>query len=267
MTLQGNLSDLPLVDLVQVLALQNRTGILSINHDYSQGQVCFSKSQIYSAFVHLQNPGSRPVTLQGEEAICELMDWPEGQFSFEISAGLPSARNVFVNWDYLILEQCRRHDEKARLQEPNQMVNVIPRLSPNPPSQAEITLDLEEWQVLLQINGNSTLDEISNRIQKPLNKIVELVQKLEKRNLIHLSPAWVEAEVKVLNHNDNPVIGNLPAPQAISFTPPAPRWSGPVLSNPLVAAQPVPVGAGVAAAKPKVQKGLLSNIMARIRGL
>ncbi len=283
MSLQGTLSDLPLIDLMQVLTLQNKTGILSISRNFSQAQVCFTKSKLYSAYVHHTGQKGRMVVRQGEDALYDLLEWPDGQFVFELSPAIPAEQNVHQSWDFIILEQCRREDEQLNKQQKiTQIAHLRPRVSANPPAQAEITLNLDDWQVLLQIDGRQTVEAIANKLRLDLNVVVERVQKLVNYNLVELHEAepaalptaqgreigrymQVPTEHYQSDYNqgaytDNQVNYYTPPPP-----PPGPRWVGPVLSRELVT-----VGSNESqqpASKPKVQRGLLSGIIARIRGL
>ncbi len=189
MSLQGNLVDLPLIDLVQVLTLQNKTGVLSISRDFSQAQVAFGKSRIYSAFVHHNEQNGHPVYKQGEDALYDLLEWPDGQFTFELTNALPNVENVQQKWDYMILEHCRRHDELEQKQRQGELLSSRPRLIPNPPAQAEITLDLEQWRILFQINGLLSLQEIATNTRQDPEEVVRIVGKLAKKGLIELDVA------------------------------------------------------------------------------
>ena len=258
MALQGNLGDLPLIDLVQVLSLQNKTGVLSVNRDFSQAQVCFSKSKIYSAFVHHARSKGQMINRQGEDALYDLLGWQDGQFVFELTSMLPADQNVHATWDYIVLEQCRREDEHE--QNVSYLGSLCPQLSLNPPGQAEITLNLDEWQVLLQVNGQNTFKEIASRICKPLDGVVELARKLEKQGLIEpLAVAGRQAASTRFN------VDLVKATQPVAYqTRPQPkpsvRWSAPALT-------PALAGASAQSSAPRVHRGILSGIMAKIRGL
>lgn len=291
MPLQGNLTDLPLIDLVQVLTLQNKTGVLSISRDFSQGQVCFSRSKLYSAFVHHTNTHKH---LEGVEALYDLLQWPDGQFNFELTSSLPAVQNVNVNWDYIILEHCRRQDELEQQQAFRKRASLRPRLSPNPSAQAEVTLSLEDWQVLLQVNGQVTFEDIARVTRLALDQVLKIGQKLEKQGLIdadsttpapapgrlgHVSP-WQPgavpsqsqyysrerqvSESPPSNPRDRIATARLTSSPPRHYLPPEPvgrEYPAPIMAP--IMATPV----GDSTNRPKVQRGLLSSIMSKIRGL
>ncbi|HEX2916282.1 MAG TPA: DUF4388 domain-containing protein [Chloroflexia bacterium] len=295
MALQGNLIDLPLIDLVQVLTLQNKTGILSLNRDFSQAQVAFTKSRIYSAYVHHANGSEKPIYKQGEDALYDLLGWPDGQFTFELTSTLPPVENVKHQLDYLILEHCRRKDEKEQMQRLNGLITARPRLVPNPPVQAEITLDLEEWRILYMINGQLSIKEIADNIRQEPLSILAIAEKLEKKGLIvldlHAGPVGSAAYSNAENARNKTTKPLQPDFQGTGFGQPANRTAtaGEMFNRfpgtpPALAAVPparviqtpphlaahgnlVPVGGPAPHAAPKGQRGLLAGIMAKIRSL
>jgi hypothetical protein len=270
MSLQGNLTDLPLIDLMQVLTLQNKTGILSVNRDFSQAQICFNQSRIYSAFSRHTGRHQHPVDYQGEVALYDLLSWPDGQFCFELTSSLPGVQNVNVTWNYIVLEYCRRQDELERQKEFERLAAQRPRLLPNPPVQAQITLDLEDWQVLLQVNNQLTLQEIASNIRFDLTQVIKITQKLAKQGLLEIDstiPATQPVAVGAgaaswqVNPAQTPGWRNSPQAQHQPHYLPAER------DNQVVHIKVAEGELRPTPARPQVQRGLLSGIMAKIRGL
>jgi Domain of unknown function (DUF4388) len=271
MALQGTLNDLPLVDLIQVLSLQNRTGILSLNCDFSQGQICFSKSKLFSAYVRQESQGSSKV-IEGEEAIFTLLGWVNGNFSFEMVSMLPSHNNVHKNWDYLILEFYRREDEQKRKQNLAEMANTVPKLV-SQPAQSSVNLNHAEWRLLVQVNGRDSFAEIAARLRWTLEDTVETGYGLQKANLVELLTL-----LPAVSHS----IGEIPTwIPTMTGTPGSVRnrsdelFSQPVMTPPmgmsLVTANGFPqfqpqVASAVAIEKPKVSRHLLAGLIAKIRG-
>lgn len=283
--LQGNLSDLPLVDLVKVLTLQNKTGILSLNREFSQAQITFTKSKVYSAYVHHAYVG-RPVQFkEGEEALYDLLCWLDGQFSFEISSTLPTVQNVNHTWEYIILEHFRRQDELERSkQDELRLADVCARMAVNPPKQAEITLGWEDWQVLLKVDGHTTFREISQRIRVNLEQVCHVANRLENLALIEVSKSgFANDTVPNINRAAGQANGGWAAKPLLqqTFASQAPRPTSLPKPAPTQPALPPPhyVMTQVAPAsmptndkpanwdKPKVNRGIISGIMAKIRGL
>jgi len=103
--LEGNLAQIPLVDLLQVLSVNRKTGRLRIEREGEKGEVALSSGQLVDAQVG---------AVYGEKALYRLLSRREGQFSFQ--AGPVSAvGRISRRLDDLLLEGLRQADELARL--------------------------------------------------------------------------------------------------------------------------------------------------------
>jgi len=103
--LEGNLAQIPLVDLLQILSMNRKTGRLRIEREGEKGEVVLSSGQVLDAICG---------AVSGEKALFRLLSRREGQFSFQ--AGPVSADGrVGRRLDELLLEGLRQVDELARL--------------------------------------------------------------------------------------------------------------------------------------------------------
>jgi len=97
----GDLKDLSIVELVQMLNLNKKSGILKIEGDKS--------GEIYLKNGHLC--GAKSPAGEGEEAVYELVAIDNGTFNFELSEhDLP--QNITNSTMNVIMEACRIMDEK-----------------------------------------------------------------------------------------------------------------------------------------------------------
>jgi hypothetical protein len=305
MSLLGNLTDLPFEDLLQVFTVQNKSGILFIHHSQFEAEVCFNKASLHSATIYRTNQFGDEVYQQGVEAALELLRWEEGDFHFEIESIPPVPANIHTTVDYIILENCRRRDEQARLATVRSLDALVPSAVANPPVKAQINLELDQWQLLLQINGIDTVAQIAQRIRRDIAMLRPILEDLESKGLIEFNQlpttTVVEANTPTGNfgegyrfaaklevsyqyqyqgtfYNNNlganqsgqptsgaafgqlgegqlyPGIGT--AFQNLGLPQPRAEY---VIEHPVVAPSEV--------SKPKVKHGLLSGIMAKIRGL
>ncbi len=105
--IEGALAQLPLGDLLQILAMNRRTGKLTLVQGSDRGEV------------HLNN--GRPINarlgaVDGEKALYRLIGWKDGSFSF--TPGPATARAVLdVSMEAALLEGMHQSDERARLVE------------------------------------------------------------------------------------------------------------------------------------------------------
>jgi|GEM_PF-57072 len=100
----GAISVQTLPDVVQLYALSSATGMLSIRHRSGFGELWFEQGTILHAVTS---------TARGDEAFYEIMTWSGGEFGMR--AGLRSPmRSIVSSWQELLIESCRRMDEKSR---------------------------------------------------------------------------------------------------------------------------------------------------------
>ena len=103
MAVEGNLKDMNLPSLVQIICLEHRRLALVIKRPGEEGRIFFDDGQIIHAQV-----GS----LVGEEAVYRLLGWTSGAFCVSNHVQ-PPYRTVTVPWNHLLLEGTRRLDEQG----------------------------------------------------------------------------------------------------------------------------------------------------------
>jgi len=103
--LEGNLAQIPLVDLLQILSMNRKTGRLRIEREGERGEVALSSGQVTDAQVG---------AVSGEKALYRLLSRREGQFSFH-AGPVPAEGRIARRLDELLLEGLRQVDELARL--------------------------------------------------------------------------------------------------------------------------------------------------------
>jgi len=101
--LQGNLEDLPLLDIVQIVSFSKKTGYLSIEMEGGQGAIVFRDGLVVSAFTGgspLADPRLSTLAAQAREkvvrhriglALERLARLREGVFGFELTDEVPRA--------------------------------------------------------------------------------------------------------------------------------------------------------------------------------
>lgn len=143
MALQGNINDLPMVDLLCFLTLHRKVGVLSVRWNGSNAQVCLNERGLWSAFAHhepnrkqLHKAPRKVLHLQGEEALYDLLAWTQGDFAFELNEVMPTNQNLKVSYDYILLEYHRRQDDlfayevQPAIEEGEKLPVVMPALRP-----------------------------------------------------------------------------------------------------------------------------------------
>ena len=136
MSLTGNLEDLPLLDIIQIVSFSKKTGALSIRTEEGEGGIVFQEGFVICAFAPDAAPldrrfGAMPVNqrdlvIRSRIAIAleQLIRLREGQFSFSLAERPPGrlgAREIAlemlsegINPQELLLDLARGMDEDQR---------------------------------------------------------------------------------------------------------------------------------------------------------
>jgi CheY-like chemotaxis protein len=100
--LQGNLEDLPLLDIIQIVSFSKKTGYLSIEMEGGEGAIVFCEGLVVSAFTATSPPADPRLGSLAKEAreqavrrrlgfaLERLARLREGSFSFELADDVPA---------------------------------------------------------------------------------------------------------------------------------------------------------------------------------
>lgn len=105
MPIEGTLKELNLANIIQLNCTEMNTATVSLSYQGKGGIICFSQGNIVHAAVG---------DLVGEEAVYELLTWPDASFVVETEK-IPPGRTISSNWSELLLEGIRRVDEGGQL--------------------------------------------------------------------------------------------------------------------------------------------------------
>jgi DNA-binding response OmpR family regulator len=119
--IEGNLAQIPLVDLLQILAVNRKTGRLTVEREDEHAEVLLREGRVVDALMGAAT---------GEKALWRLLGRRDGQFAF-VPGAPPAEDRIERKVDELVLEGLRQADEVARLG---------PQLPP-PGDHIELTLD------------------------------------------------------------------------------------------------------------------------------
>jgi hypothetical protein len=135
-SLNGNLEDLPLLDILQIVSFSKKTGYLSIRTDGGEGAIVFQDGYVVAAFSaetppfdpryrQLPQEARTPLLRESiERGLEQLIRLREGQFSFSLTEGPPrkvGPRDISeetlpqgINAQELLLDLARGMDEDRR---------------------------------------------------------------------------------------------------------------------------------------------------------
>ncbi len=101
-SLQGNIVDFPVVDVLQMLFHAKKSGMLAIETGEKMGKIAFKDGNIVFA---------EQDQIIGEEAVKEMTGWKQGTFTLNPTMDY-SAPNIQTSTMHLILTCCQILDEK-----------------------------------------------------------------------------------------------------------------------------------------------------------
>ena len=149
MTFRGSLAEVSLADILQLVAVSNRTGILALRMGEQRGEIHIDQGSISHASAE---------RISGDAAFYELARWNSGEFEFAQDVAL-GPRTIQTANHVLISEGARRAEEWKLL------ATKIPstRMVPVFPTQAAagVSLTAEQWAIVSRVDERRSLDEIA----------------------------------------------------------------------------------------------------------
>jgi hypothetical protein len=179
MALEGDLSEFPLTDIVQLLDLSKKTGGVHIHGRRG--------SQLFDGWLYFRDGKVISAELMGLaplESAYTFFTFSAGPFRF-YDGKTPEAQTITVSNEVIIMEGVMRQDAWAAIQEQVPSLTMVPRLVPNPSSgSSEISLEAEEWRVLTMVNGKNTVEQIARRSGLGEFRTCEIIAQLLANGLI-----------------------------------------------------------------------------------
>lgn len=174
--LTGSLSQLPLVDLLKMLAAGGQTGRLELTSGLDQGELFLVKGEIVHADCDLQ---------VGDTAFARLVTWPNGQFRFEPHVPAP-AQTIEKPLDRLLAESARAASEREAVRRVVPNMDVVPRLARKAPA-ATIAIEAADWEVLASIDGAATAAELARAGGVDDIEFAKLLYRLKLQGLVEMA--------------------------------------------------------------------------------
>jgi len=147
--LKGDLIQVALFDLIQVFALNRRTGTLMVDTPDGWGSIALKQGEIVDAV---------DGRTTGEKAIYRLLSAREGRFKFS-PGGERTARTIDVATEQILMEAVRRIDERAMLVAELPPTDALFQLSGEPPPGPGVAHD-----VAVELAQPISMDELLDRV-------------------------------------------------------------------------------------------------------
>lgn len=164
MAIQGNLQEMNLPSLVQLILQSGGTARILLRHEQQAGTLYLAERQLQHAEVAL-NDSDR---LSGAEAVYHLVQWETGQFKVDRDVA-PPQRSLEQSWDYLLMEGLRRLDESKKSAsepeiEPDESLDtLLEDLAPE---------DAQAIQELLALQEEQEMASKSEQLKQILDELV-----------------------------------------------------------------------------------------------
>jgi CheY-like chemotaxis protein len=155
---RGDLQQLSVVDLLQLLSMNRRTGVLSITTPLGAGEVRLASGEIVDAVYR---------RLEGEKALYRLLAETEGAFAF-VSGSASSLRRVEVATHVLLLEGMRQIDEIRRWRSAISSDDAMLAVLAAPEDASKV-----EQRVCEVLTTPHTVDELLDEIAVPDVEVLE----------------------------------------------------------------------------------------------
>ena len=154
MAIRGSLNEASLPDVLQLLAMGNKTGTLTLIVPGSGGTICFENGRICHASVN----GRATST---DDSVFVMFKWNDGSFSFEPGINPPKgAKLVSVDPQELLLEGARRVDEWSLIEKKIPSFDAVFTLDRQALLRNRIALSDEQQRLLPSIDGFRDVNEL-----------------------------------------------------------------------------------------------------------
>jgi len=167
--LHGSLRDLALADVLQLLDLGGRSGVLRLHHlaDDLHGAVLFVGGRVRGAAVargldDAEDAAARCGARDTQEAVLALLGWRHGDFSFVLreTPDVP-AQAPMLGVDSLLMEAARRADEWAQVADLVPNPEVALALAAGEDDGEPLELSPMAWALLGVVDGQRTVRQLA----------------------------------------------------------------------------------------------------------
>jgi CheY-like chemotaxis protein len=173
---RGDLSQVPLIDLLQLLSMNRRTGILSVTTSSGAGEVRMAEGDVLDAVYR---------RLEGEKALYRLLGESEGSFAF-VPGATTSLRRVEIKTAMLVMEAMRQFDEVARLRAelaPGGDALIAGELGAGSSDASKL-----EREIVQLLQAPHAVDEVLDEVQSPDVDVLHAMQALSVRGVLRRIP-------------------------------------------------------------------------------
>lgn len=175
--MSGNLSEVGLVDLLQLFTTSKKSGVLVVRRDEDIGRIHLRRGQIVHASI---NENSDVPALK---AMYRLLTWEHGTFELEPPDEREFADEITLSTEAILMEGMRQLDELKRLESSIPAANAHLSI-PSPLVPALRELNPNELDVLQLAFNHGHVEAVLNRSKLSDLETTEILVKLLQRNYL-----------------------------------------------------------------------------------
>lgn len=226
MALEGRLRDLALTDVLQLLALGRKTGVLHC-HAPLHGrlaQIAFDAGVVIDAEVvsadrvnDLAAPRRRDSDRdEMAAAVLDVLLWREGTFRFAPGERPLHQSSVRLAVEPLLIEAAMRAEVWQRIEARVPHARVIPAFVDVEPQQLPLLrLTPPQWEILTRVDGHRDLVGLATAMQRNLTDVAQLVYELIGAGILTLR----EGQTVPRKNPTPPAVAAMPTVQPSSPSP------------------------------------------------
>lgn len=153
MPLSGNLEDFEITDVLQVIHLSKKDGVLHLFSLNGEAMMYFKNGILLHA--EMENT-------DGMKAVKKIITTKKGTFKFVPGENLDKT-SIQMPIQNVIIEAARQIDEWKQIENVIPSGNVVVDFVEEP-DESNIELDSMEWKVLAAVNGERTVEELASNL-------------------------------------------------------------------------------------------------------
>ena len=173
---EGDLTSLPLAELMQFLHISGKSGVLVVNDPTGRPRAVVH--YLGADIIHATCDG-----IAGRDAVYAAMAHSSGRFQFFAGTLEHPERTIRDSVQNLILEGLRRLDELADITRLLPHDDQLLYLAPDPPHD-DIRLTAKEWRILSLVNGKRSILQIIETSQREDSEVRAVLVGLLTADLI-----------------------------------------------------------------------------------
>ena len=173
--LSGSLAQIPLADLLKMLAAGSQTGRLRLMTGTDTCDLYVQQGQL----VHAETDG-----VWGEQAFIKVISWTTANFRFEPGMMAPD-QTIERPLEHLYAESERIVNERETVRRVIPSLEALPRLVRELPA-PEVTIQPADWRVIALMDGRTSIAAIGRELGMDDISLVKQMYRLKTGGLIDL---------------------------------------------------------------------------------